>query len=224
MTVTNTTSRLDVSGMAQTVGAVAMGLRDFGPTQLAGIVAGDSLAEALRRRGSLAPGQSIITRSGEWVGKGWIRLSRGEDPHTGVIEREHRLKSLRADQSRSQDKVQGADADLITVRRAQTDAETERDQLQAAIQTSHREHSDARSRLEAARALAQELQSRRTRLENEAGEIARETGHAAPARSATSCNAAASSPSTLPVTFSTDAVIVGAPELSSNVTSAVTSR
>jgi chromosome segregation protein len=146
--------------------------------QLAGIVAGDSLAEALRRRGSLAPGQSIITRSGEWVGKGWIRLSRGEDPHTGVIEREHRLKSLRADQSRSQDKVQGADADLITVRRAQTDAETERDQLQAAIQTSHREHSDARSRLEAARALAQELQSRRTRLENEAGEIARETGHA----------------------------------------------
>src|SRR5258708_19495200 len=53
---------------------------------------------------------------------------------------------------------------------------------------------------------------------------ARETGHAAPARSATSCNAAASSPSTLPVTCSADAVIVGAPEVSSNVTSAVTSR
>ena len=30
---------LDVSAMAQTVGAVAMGLRDFGPTRLAGIVA-----------------------------------------------------------------------------------------------------------------------------------------------------------------------------------------
>jgi chromosome segregation protein len=146
--------------------------------QLAGIVAGESLAEALRRRASLAPGESIITRSGEWVGRGWIRLSRGADPHTGVIEREHRLKSLRADLSRSEDRVQGADADLTTVRRAQTDAETERDQLQAAIQTSHREHSDARSRLEAARALAQELQSRRTRLEHEAAEIARETGHA----------------------------------------------
>jgi chromosome segregation protein len=146
--------------------------------QLAGIVAGESLAAALRRRSTLAPGESIITRSGEWVGKGWIRLSRGEDPHTGVIEREHRLKSLRADLSRSEDKVQAADAGLTTLRRAQTGAETERDQLQAAIQTSHREHSDARSRLEAARALAQELQSRRARLENEAAEIARETGHA----------------------------------------------
>ena len=143
--------------------------------QLAGVLAGDSLADALRLRSTLAPGQSIITRSGEWVGRGWIRLSRGEDPHTGVIEREQRLKSLRADLARAEAQVQQADAGLVTVRRAQTDAETARDQLQSAIQGGHREHSDARSRLEAARARAQELQSRRARLENEAAEVARES-------------------------------------------------
>ena len=47
---------LDVSAMAQTVGAVAMGLRDFGPTVLAGVIAnrvasprhGEMVAMALR--------------------------------------------------------------------------------------------------------------------------------------------------------------------------------
>src|SRR6202044_929835 len=73
--------------------------------QLDGVLAGESLADALRTRGTLAPGQSIITRSGEWVGKGWIRVSRGQDPHTGVIEREHRLKSLRADLARAEQLV-----------------------------------------------------------------------------------------------------------------------
>jgi chromosome segregation protein len=144
--------------------------------QLAGVLAGESLAAALRSRSALAPGQSIITRSGEWVGKGWIRVSRGQDPHTGVIEREHRLKALRADLARAEQQVQRADADLATLRQAQLEAETERDQLQTAIQGGHREHSDARSRLEAARARAQELQSRRARLETEAAEIAREAG------------------------------------------------
>jgi chromosome segregation protein len=146
--------------------------------QLEGVLAGESLADALRLRGTLAPGQSIITRSGEWVGKGWIRLSRGQDPHTGVIEREHRLKSLRTDLSRAEKKVSQADSDLVGLRRAQTDAETERDRLQSAIQAGHREHSDARSKLEAARARAQELQSRRARLETDTAEVARETATA----------------------------------------------
>ena len=146
--------------------------------QLAGVLAGESLADALRRRGSLAPGQSIITRAGEWVGKGWIRVSRGQDPHTGVIEREHRLKSLRTDLGRAEEKVRQADSDLLTLRRTQTEAEAERDRLQSAIQAGHREHSDARSKLEAARARAQELKSRRARLENETAEVARESASA----------------------------------------------
>jgi chromosome segregation protein len=149
--------------------------------QLSGVLAGESLAAALRMRGKLAPGQSIITRSGEWVGKGWIRLSRGQDPHTGVIEREQRLKGLRSELSASEGKLQRADSGLSAVRQAQTEAETRRDQLQAAIQSGHRAHSDARSRLEAAKARAQEQQSRRERLEHEAAEVARESGLASEA-------------------------------------------
>ena len=133
--------------------------------QLAGVLAGDSLADALRLRSSLAPGQSIITRSGEWVGKGWIRLSRGQDPHTGVIEREQRLKSLRADLAR----VRGArwarpTASLRAMRRAQSDAESPSATSCSPPSTAAIANIPMHAaRLEAARARAQELQARRTR-------------------------------------------------------------
>ena len=64
--------------------------------QLAGVLTAESLAEALQRRAALAPGESVITRGGEWLGRDWLRVSRGVDHHLGVIEREHRLKVLRS--------------------------------------------------------------------------------------------------------------------------------
>ncbi|MGH8322338.1 MAG: chromosome segregation protein SMC, partial [Steroidobacteraceae bacterium] len=45
--------------------------------QLATVFTAESLAEALQRRAALAPGQSVITRGGEWVGREWLRVSRG---------------------------------------------------------------------------------------------------------------------------------------------------
>ena len=64
--------------------------------QLFAVLTAESLADALQMRVSLAAGQSVITRGGEWVGRHWLRVSRGADQHAGVIEREHRLKTLRA--------------------------------------------------------------------------------------------------------------------------------
>ncbi len=61
--------------------------------QLSSVLTAESLAEALQMRPSLAAGQSVITRGGEWVGRAWLRVSRGADHHAGVIEREHRLKT-----------------------------------------------------------------------------------------------------------------------------------
>ena len=69
--------------------------------QLTGVLTAESLTEALQRRGTLADGQSVITRGGEWLGRDWLRVSRGVDHHLGVIEREHRLdrKSTRLNSS-----------------------------------------------------------------------------------------------------------------------------
>ena len=61
-----------------------------------GVVAADDLTQALGLRAQLAPGHSVITRDGIWIGPGWLRVSRDQDSHQGVIEREQVLRRERA--------------------------------------------------------------------------------------------------------------------------------
>jgi chromosome segregation protein len=145
-------------------------------SQLASVLTAESLAEALQQRTSLAPGQSVITRGGEWVGPHWLRVSRGADQHAGVIEREHRLKTLRATVSVVEERVHEVEAALAAVRESLAAAESDRDHAQSGIQAAHRKHADLMSQLEAARARAQESTLRRERLEEEAAEVAQEKG------------------------------------------------
>jgi chromosome segregation protein len=142
--------------------------------QLAGVLTAESLAQALQRRGTLAPGQSMITRGGEWLGRDWLRVSRGVDHHFGVIEREHRLKSLRTGVAVAEARVGEAEERLAAVRESLAQAEAERDAAQSGIQAVHRRHADITGQLEAARARAQETTLRRQRIEAETAEHARE--------------------------------------------------
>jgi chromosome segregation protein len=146
--------------------------------QLAGILACESLAEALRQRAALRHGESIVTRGGEWVGPHWVRVSRGHDQHAGVIEREYRLKGLRSDFEVRETRAREVESRLSAVRQALSGAEAERDALQARIQSGHSEHADLLGQLEATRARSQESALRRGRLDEESAEAGRELGAA----------------------------------------------
>jgi chromosome segregation protein len=148
---------------------------------LAAVFTAETLSAALQARGSLHSGQSIITRSGEWVGRDWLRVSRGPDHHAGVIEREHRLKALRATVAMTEERATDVEAHLAAVRESLAQAESQRDQAQSGIQTAHRRHAELLSQLEATRARSQESMLRRERLEEEAADVAQERGIAADA-------------------------------------------
>jgi chromosome segregation protein len=146
---------------------------------LANVFTAENLSEALQARGSLATGQSIITRAGEWIGRDWLRVSRGPDHHAGVIEREHRLKALRGTVAVTEEHVLEVEAHLAAVRESLAQSESERDHAQSGIQSGHRKHAELLSQLEATRARAQETTLRRERLEEEAADVAQEKGVAA---------------------------------------------
>lgn len=148
---------------------------------LAGVFTAETLSDALLARGSLTPGQSIITRTGEWIGRDWLRVSRGPDHHAGVIEREHRLKGLRATVAITEERVREVEAHLAGVRESLAEAEAERDHAQSGIQTTHRRHAELLGQLEATRAKAQEAMLRKERLDEEAADVAQEKGTAADA-------------------------------------------
>jgi chromosome segregation protein len=145
-------------------------------SQLHAVLTAESLADALQMRASLAAGQSVITRGGEWVGRHWLRVSRGADQHAGVIEREHRLKTLRATVTVVEERVHEVEAALAAARESLARAESDRDHAQSGIQAAHRKHAELRSQLEATRARAQESTLRRERLEDEAADVAQERG------------------------------------------------
>ncbi len=148
---------------------------------LAGVFTAETLAEALQARGSLTVNQSIITRSGEWIGRDWLRVSRGPDHHAGVIEREHRMKGLRATVAVAEERANELGAHLAAVRESLAQAESQRDQAQSGIQSTHRRHAELLRQLEATRARAQESMLRRERLEEEAADVAQERSAAADA-------------------------------------------
>ncbi len=146
--------------------------------QLAGVRVADALAEALQIRATLESGQSVITPAGEWLGRHWLRVSRGVDPHSGIIEREHRLKSLRAAAGATEDRVRIAEARLAQVRDALAQAEVERDAAQTHIHDAHRRHAELTGRVQAARARAEQTMQRRARIDEEREELAREVATA----------------------------------------------
>ena len=169
---------VEQDGAAESAQPGSLASKVKGPASVVGplsdVITAETLAEALAGRGSLPAGKSIITRNGEWIGRNWLRVSRGADHHAGVIEREHRLKSLRADFALAEEQVRAIETHLAEVRQSLADAEAQRDAAQSGIQGAHREHADLLAQLEAMRARSQETTLRRERLEAEAAEVARE--------------------------------------------------
>ena len=63
---------------------------------LAGIFCAESLPQALAARSSLRAGQSVVTRSGSWLGASWVRIAGKQDASSGVLRRQRELEELAA--------------------------------------------------------------------------------------------------------------------------------
>jgi chromosome segregation protein len=77
----------------------------------------DSLGEALRLARSLSADESVITADGVWIGPGWLRVNRSDDPRAGVIQRTEEIKVVTAriqEGSRRADEVEKMLSDTRT--------------------------------------------------------------------------------------------------------------
>jgi len=138
---------------------------------LAGVQAVDTLGEAMSRRPSLGPGESVVTRDGIWVGPNWLRVARAEDDeHHGVIEREAELRSLRDAASAAERRLEATQAALEQARGEQRRLEEEREQWLARVNETHRDRSSMRGQLEAIRSRAEQATQRLERLTSERAE------------------------------------------------------
>ena len=156
-------------------GGSALRSRVGGPAGLdalfEGIVAADTLSEALSLRRGLRPGQSVITRDGVWIGPDWLRVSRDKDAHEGVIEREQALRRQRAELERLASAHRDVDAGLESHRRALHDIEDRLSAEQQRLSQSGADHMSLRSQLDGLRARAEQRNARMERLASELAEL-----------------------------------------------------
>ncbi|WP_428309226.1 chromosome segregation protein SMC [Hydrocarboniphaga sp.] len=81
------------------------------------------------RLNALAPGQSVVTRSGIWAGQGWSRYPRRDSDRGGVIAREQLLKQLRLQVEEHTRLLTTREQELLELRGKQQQLETERREL-----------------------------------------------------------------------------------------------
>jgi chromosome segregation protein len=141
---------------------------------LTGIVAVDTLNEALERRHSLREGESVITRDGVWIGRDWLRVSRDQDVHAGVLERENQMRELRDAVAGAEERRNALGDELLAARDQLSAQEQRRDELQGEVNRLHRLLSELTAQIGALRTKAEQTAERTRRIEAELEETAGE--------------------------------------------------
>lgn len=136
------------------------------------VLPAQSLETALALRATLAPGQSLATREGYWVGRHFLRVSRGNDAQGGVLARAQEIDQLQAQRDAGEQVLAAFAEQQAELRQAQADQEQAREQLRRNVQEHTRQLGEYRAQLSASQAKAEQLALRRRRLEEELAELA----------------------------------------------------
>jgi chromosome segregation protein len=163
----------EAEGGASTAGTLAAHVR--GPAAatsiLAHVLTAENVDEAHQRvsgLSALAPYQSVITRTGEWLGPGWARVRRAQGNQVGVLARERDIRMLTEQIETLEAQIQEATSTLDTLRTNKFEAERARDDAQRELYNAHRRQSELAGQLQSHRG---KVETARARAEKVAGEV-----------------------------------------------------
>ena len=130
-----------------------------------------SLEAALQQRQQLAPGASLISPDGYWVGRHFLRVRRAEAAESGVLARAQELERLHAEREELSARLADLDEQLQQLREAQRLQEQAREQQRRLLQDAARQQGELKAQLSAGQAKAEQLTLRRQRLDHELHEL-----------------------------------------------------
>ncbi len=138
----------------------------LGPIKMA-----EDLAQAFSLRGTLATGESVVTRDGIWVGRNWLRLNRSSDETSGVLDREQEIRTLSEKIELLESQVEELEDVAEQKRATLVGAEQSRDEQQREFNEVNRGLSEIRSALSGKRTRVEHLENRRQNIQAEIAEI-----------------------------------------------------
>jgi len=137
---------------------------------LAGVQAVEDLAAA--RAATPREGQAVITRGGEWLGEGWLRVLRSGEAQQGALAREREIQSLRAEIEALAKKEQAINEGLTSMRDRLLEAEQHREDAQRALYLAHRGVSELAGQLQGQQGKLESAQARVARIDGELATLA----------------------------------------------------
>jgi len=161
--------------------AEGAGSVDFAPTSLAARVQGplairrllarlhvaEDLEDARRLLPQLGEGDSIITRGGERLGAGWVRVSRSGAAKQGALLREREIQTLRAQIETLQEREAELEHLLVEQRDRLLAGEQQREDAQRQLYVAHRAVSELAGHLQSQQGRMDTARQRIDRIEQE---------------------------------------------------------
>src|SRR5690606_18794763 len=150
--------------------ATSLAVKVQGPLAIRRLLArlhvAETLDEARALQARLGAGDSVITRHGERLGAGWVRVLRSGAAKQGALLREREIQSLRVEIETLQEREHELERGIAAWRDRLLAAEQQREDAQRRLYMAHRSVSE----------LAGQLQSQQGRLESARNRIARIDG------------------------------------------------
>jgi len=154
------------------VAATSLAAKVTGPAAirrlLARLHAAEDLADAARLQATLPEGDSVITRGGERLGTGWVRVSRSGAAKQGALLREREINTLREQIEVLAQREAQLEQLLVGFREQLLDAEQQREDVQRSLYQMHRGVSELAGQLQGQQG---KLESARTRIDRIEGEL-----------------------------------------------------
>ncbi|MCG8465949.1 MAG: chromosome segregation protein SMC [Xanthomonadales bacterium] len=146
----------------------ALAARVQGPVavlhRLRGIYCARDINHALDRLAGLQGHESVITPQGEWLGHGWVRISRAASEHGGALQREQELRQMRERLTAMEQSVREAESALQNQREHQLEAEEGLEQARVRHQETRRRQGQLSVLLEATKRRLDDVNQREERL------------------------------------------------------------
>lgn len=136
---------------------------------LSGIYCAESMQQA--RKMTLQAHESVVLADGTWLGKDWIKISRGSDSKAGVLHREKELRELKLRQSELQMAIAEDEQQLESCEHELKAAESSREQTQQKEKRLSAEYSVKSAEYSAQSARFEQQKRRLEQLDHEIEEI-----------------------------------------------------
>ena len=142
---------------------------------LDGIYIAEDLDAAKKIKTQLKENESVITRDGIWLGRGWSRVCRGMDEQKRTLTREQEIQDLRVRHVAAEKQLHELEENIEKNRSSHEQLEKSLDDLQSSLHRNQEALSGYRAALAASQAQQEQVQTRSEKINEELINLSEQT-------------------------------------------------